>query len=124
MVESYFVKDPFGKYRSRGGGDTNSAIIHLGLSSGDHAVTLRSYYRKPISDNVKKLVEQSLAEGARIVTFEVGCLLQLCFEGADISEVEFMAKAIKERCMRLYWENVRSFLVSHIDPCYHDVILQ
>ena len=83
---------------------------------------LRSYYNKPISSEIKKLVDLGLAEGAKVVTFEVGCLLQLSHEGADISEIKLLAKLIKDKCMRIYWTNVRSFLVLHIDPRYHDVI--
>lgn len=100
----------------------NSAISQLDFASGDHGAMLRSYYNKPISDRVKELVDLSLAEGARVVTFEVGCLLQLTIENAEIAEVDLLAKAIKERCMRIYWSNVRLFLISNIDLYYHSVI--
>jgi len=83
---------------------------------------LRSYFNKPISNEIKELVDLNLAEGARVVTFEVGCLLQLSHEGADISEIELLVKAIQERCMRIYWSNVRLFLISNIDPRYHAAI--
>ncbi|MEI7791966.1 MAG: hypothetical protein WCI57_00565 [Candidatus Berkelbacteria bacterium] len=83
---------------------------------------LRRYYNKPISGEIKKLVDLSLAEGAKVVTFEVGCLLQLSHEGANISEIELLVNLIKDKCMRIYWANVRSFLILHIDPRYHDVV--
>lgn len=122
MTESYFVRDPFGDHQSGGGEKMNSAISQLDFASGDHGAMLRSYYNKPISDRVKELVDLSLAEGARVVTFEVGCLLQLTIENAEIAEVDLLAKAIKERCMRIYWSNVRLFLISNIDLYYHSVI--
>jgi len=100
----------------------NNVIIQSGSSADDQVAVLRSYYSKPISDEIKKMVDCSLDEGAKVVTFEVGCLLQLSIEHADVSEIDLIVSAIKERCMRLYWQNVRSFLILHTDPCYHQVI--
>jgi len=102
----------------------NNVVMHSAPSVCDQAADLRSYFNKPISNEIKELVDQNLAEGARVVTFEVGCLLQLSHEGADVSEIELLVKAIQERCMRIYWSNVRSFLISNIDPRYHEVIPQ
>jgi hypothetical protein len=107
MTEAYFVKHPYGPDKSS---DSATSLIP------------NDYYQLPVSADLKKIVEISLSDGAKVVTCEVGCILQLAHDHATEAEIGFLVQLAHGRIQRLYWSQVRKFIIENIDSRYHGLI--